>query len=695
MEEMKRIEAGVKEKVKSLDYSPTKEQLRECVNNAKTFVDDVFGGSLASTIICSQCNTKSQVYDAFLDLSLPVNMISKESAKSASLKVLASMARNENKSESEDERPKGKKLSKHQKKQKLKKEKKAKRSKNRTSLSQKVSKGDVGESVDGNCDKGEKKDNNDCPDGIDGSSETPDGSREDEDSRFTVVVSENESTMSCTKSDVEEKFSVTDAEGFVIIDPIPGDGDNSSLPPKQMILGGGALKSQSSNKSSLESLVSGETGSLASTRCISSREDVSFDEVHSKRESHLHGEERASSSDGNSAMRSCSNSGVQPEDTTSAIEAAKIGEDSVSTKGISALADSFSTGLKLNDEAKSREEGGAEAESKKEDMHEATDEKKKTRLDEDVELKRKQQMEDQLIVTVNAGSMEVVGQDVAEKVGKEDVLGTSVKGNEDVAQKDTNIEIENASVEEQTSKVQGREEVTHEAKQLEVLQVPEGDHQAKRDSGVPIVALLDHHDTGIEEVSKEGSEKGIMGISEDVNMKKSEEATQELEGEVEDTVESNDSSMNTDQTESYDTGEDVADIESEEENGDNDVDTVGPEYLCKPGECSIMSCLRQFTNKDVLEGNNKFRCEECTKRRKDPSEGEKVKPVYTEATKQMQLWTPPQVLTLHLKRFEQVGRGLRKVNKHIEFPLELDLSPFCLKNDMVSLQDANHFAPAQ
>ena len=72
-----------------------------------------------------------------------------------------------------------------------------------------------------------------------------------------------------------------------------------------------------------------------------------------------------------------------------------------------------------------------------------------------------------------------------------------------------------------------------------------------------------------------------------------------------------------------------------------------------------------------------------------------MKPVYTEATKQMQLWTPPRILTLHLKRFEQVGRGLRKVNKHIEFPLELDLSPFCLKNDMVSLPDASHFASAQ
>ena len=42
------------------------------------------------------------------------------------------------------------------------------------------------------------------------------------DSSSTVIASENESTMSCTKLDVEEKFSITDAEDFVIIDQISG-----------------------------------------------------------------------------------------------------------------------------------------------------------------------------------------------------------------------------------------------------------------------------------------------------------------------------------------------------------------------------------------------------------------------------------------------------------------------------------------
>lgn len=37
----------------------------------------------------------------------------------------------------------------------------------------------------------------------------------------------------------------------------------------------------------------------------------------------------------------------------------------------------------------------------------------------------------------------------------------------------------------------------------------------------------------------------------------------------------------------------------------------------------------------------------------------------------------PPILTLHLKRFQQAGFNLRKVNKHIKFPEVIDLAPFC------------------
>ena len=67
------------------------------------------------------------------------------------------------------------------------------------------------------------------------------------------------------------------------------------------------------------------------------------------------------------------------------------------------------------------------------------------------------------------------------------------------------------------------------------------------------------------------------------------------------------------------------------------------------------------------------------------NEDSKKVSVFTVASKQMLLWKPPSILTLHLKRFEQVGRGLRKVNKFIEFPMNLDLSPFCYKSDQVCI----------
>ena len=71
----------------------------------------------------------------------------------------------------------------------------------------------------------------------------------------------------------------------------------------------------------------------------------------------------------------------------------------------------------------------------------------------------------------------------------------------------------------------------------------------------------------------------------------------------------------------------------------------------------------------------------------DEGEGEKRKKpkkskggaqtVYSNASKQLLIFCPPAVLTIHLKRFQQAAFSLRKVNRHVQFPLELDLAPFC------------------
>ncbi|XP_045051146.2 ubiquitin carboxyl-terminal hydrolase 16 isoform X3 [Desmodus rotundus] len=133
-------------------------------------------------------------------------------------------------------------------------------------------------------------------------------------------------------------------------------------------------------------------------------------------------------------------------------------------------------------------------------------------------------------------------------------------------------------------------------------------------------------------------------------------------------------------------------------------------------EGSIQHCLYQFTRNEELRGANKLLCEACTQRQLSapksnpkgtgllkesnlsvwgtycvasgdspvrtgsgpawhlPSE---KKPVHTNAQKQMLISVVPPVLTLHLKRFQQAGFNLRKINKHIRFPEILDLAPFC------------------
>ena len=56
---------------------------------------------------------------------------------------------------------------------------------------------------------------------------------------------------------------------------------------------------------------------------------------------------------------------------------------------------------------------------------------------------------------------------------------------------------------------------------------------------------------------------------------------------------------------------------------------------------------------------------------------EKPKTVYTNAKKQLIIYSPPAILTLHLKRFQQNGYSFIKVNRHVDFSMMLDLAPYC------------------
>ncbi|KAM6181757.1 ubiquitin carboxyl-terminal hydrolase 45 [Erethizon dorsatum] len=113
----------------------------------------------------------------------------------------------------------------------------------------------------------------------------------------------------------------------------------------------------------------------------------------------------------------------------------------------------------------------------------------------------------------------------------------------------------------------------------------------------------------------------------------------------------------------------------------NAFQTLSQSYVTTSKECSVQSCLYQFTSMELLMGNNKLRCENCTERKqklqKETPEEKKAEGVYTNARKQLLISAVPAILILHLKRFHQAGMSLRKVNRHVDFPLTLDLAPFC------------------
>ncbi|XP_050309022.1 ubiquitin carboxyl-terminal hydrolase 16 [Anthonomus grandis grandis] len=101
--------------------------------------------------------------------------------------------------------------------------------------------------------------------------------------------------------------------------------------------------------------------------------------------------------------------------------------------------------------------------------------------------------------------------------------------------------------------------------------------------------------------------------------------------------------------------------------------TLAPRYQCEEGECSVESCLNQFTECELLMGSNKVGCDLCTKR-----SGNK-KTIYTDASKQLLIYNPPAVLILHLKRFQVCRFRSAKMSKFVKFSTELDLGPFCSK----------------
>ena len=84
-----------------------------------------------------------------------------------------------------------------------------------------------------------------------------------------------------------------------------------------------------------------------------------------------------------------------------------------------------------------------------------------------------------------------------------------------------------------------------------------------------------------------------------------------------------------------------------------------------PNDASTLyDCLRKYTENEVLINDNKWLCEKCNEKKN--------------ANKRLLLWSTPKILIICLKRFNIS----RKINKHIDFPIEgLDLKDYCIGYD--------------
>lgn len=77
---------------------------------------------------------------------------------------------------------------------------------------------------------------------------------------------------------------------------------------------------------------------------------------------------------------------------------------------------------------------------------------------------------------------------------------------------------------------------------------------------------------------------------------------------------------------------------------------------------SLEQALKLFTRVEVLDGDNKYRCEGCKK--------------LSRAKKQFSVDKAPNVLQIQLKRFEFVPFGRGKLSQFIEYPLVLNLTSY-------------------
>ncbi|XP_028841305.1 ubiquitin carboxyl-terminal hydrolase 43 isoform X2 [Denticeps clupeoides] len=82
--------------------------------------------------------------------------------------------------------------------------------------------------------------------------------------------------------------------------------------------------------------------------------------------------------------------------------------------------------------------------------------------------------------------------------------------------------------------------------------------------------------------------------------------------------------------------------------------------------CTLDECFQLYTKEEQLAPDDAWKCPHCQQ--------------LQQGTVQMSLWTLPDILILHLKRFRQVGEHRNKLSTLVRFPLTaLDMAPHVVK----------------
>lgn len=83
---------------------------------------------------------------------------------------------------------------------------------------------------------------------------------------------------------------------------------------------------------------------------------------------------------------------------------------------------------------------------------------------------------------------------------------------------------------------------------------------------------------------------------------------------------------------------------------------------------TLYDCLKLFEQPEVLGDQDLWYCPSCKK--------------HTNATKSLEVWSTPDILTVHLKRFASQRSLSDKIGDVVEFPIEgLDVAPYVMSND--------------